>query len=94
MRPFSNVEVTNRNVFGFRQDRVVVSTSSDVCAHAAQHLSWHAAARVRSLANALLRYGWKTADTDGIARKAKRLGLAITGAAGRPERLMSPGLVG
>ncbi len=94
MRTFSNVEVTNRNVFALSQDRVVVSTSSDVCNHAAHHLSWHAAARVRGLAPAGLRRGWKTAVMTGMARKAKRLGLAITGAAGRPERLMSPGLVG
>ena len=53
MRTQFNALVTNRNVFGFNQDRVVVSVCDETWRHAAQHHSArHASKRARGYARA------------------------------------------
>ncbi len=91
MRTYISVAVTNRNVFGFGQSRVVVS-SNDTCAHAAQHLaSWHASKRACGLWRSMKRRG--TAVMAGAALEARYMCLAITGPQGLLVRRTSPALV-
>ena len=93
MRTNINAAVTNRNVFGFGQDRVV-SLWNDSCAFAAQHLaSRHASKRARELARTLKRRGSSTAVMAGAVPKAKPTCLAITGPQWQPVRRTSPELV-
>ena len=93
MRTNLNTVVANRNVFGFGQDCVVVSSWKDSCAHAAQHLaSRHASHRAR-LARLRTRGGLAGDAMAGAAPKAKRTRLAITGPQWQPVRLTSPELV-
>lgn len=92
MRTNMNSVVTNRNVFGYGQDRVVVSSKDASCAHAAEHLaSWHASKRARHGFRARMCRG--TAGTAAVALKAKQLRLAITGPDRLPVRHTSPALV-
>ncbi len=85
--------VTNCNVFGFGQDRVV-SLTNDSCAYAAQHLhSRHASKRARGPAGAVKRRAMATAVMAGAVSKAKPTCLAITGPQWQPVRLTSPELV-
>ena len=93
MRTYFNVVVTNRNDFGFGQDRVVSSLNA-TCAHAAQHLAlWHASKRARESARAMKRRGSGTAAMAGAVLWAKQICLAITGPTRLPVRRMSPVLV-
>ena len=93
MRTNINTSVTNRNVFGFGQDRAV-SLWNDSCAYAAQHLaSRHASKRARELARSLMRGGSGTAVMAGADPKAKQTCLAITGPQWQPVRRTSPELV-
>jgi len=80
--------VTNGNVFGFVQDRVV-SLSADSCRHAAQHL-WHASKRARGLSRSLKRSGLGSAAL-AAAPMAMPTCMAITGR--QPVRHVSPALV-
>jgi hypothetical protein len=92
MRTYTNATVTNGNVFGFGQDRVVSLRNVDTCAHAAQHLSSRSAReRARGLASA----PWRAlaAAMATVARKAKPMGMAITGPQWQPVRRTSPALV-
>ena len=91
MRTYFNVAVTNRNVFGFGQDRVV--SSVDTCARAAHLLSRHASHRARKSARALKRRGSELAAWASTALLAMPLGMTITGPQWRPVRLTSPVLV-
>jgi hypothetical protein len=92
MRTYLNTVVTNRNVFGFGQDRVV--SSLDTCAHAAQHLvSRHAGLCARELARALKRRGSHAAAWASAVLMAKPMCLAITGPQWQPVRRTSPVLV-
>lgn len=92
MRTYFNAVVTNGNVFGLGQDRVVSSQVDATCAHAAQHLeSWHASKRARSLWRHLKRRA--TAVMAGAAPEVRQMCLAITGPQGRLARHTSPALV-
>ena len=83
--------VTNCNVLGLVQDRVV-SFSADSCHYAAQHLaSWHVVKRARGLSRALKRSGLGSAAMVAAALMAKLTCLAITGR--QPVRHASPALV-
>jgi len=85
--------VTNRNVFGFGQDRVV-SLWIDSCASAAQHLHVrHASRRAVGIVRALKRRVYVTAAAASAAPKAMAMCLAITGPQWQPVRLTSPVLV-
>ncbi|MBI3837718.1 MAG: hypothetical protein HY288_07265 [Planctomycetia bacterium] len=91
MRTSIDAAFTNRNVFGFNQDRVVLSWN-DTYAHAAQHLaSWHASKRAGGLSGAMKRRG--TAVVAGAVLAVKQMCLAITGPARQPVRRTSPVLV-
>jgi hypothetical protein len=91
MRTSINTAFTNCNVFGFNQDRVVLSWN-DTYAHAAQHLaSWHASKRAGGLSCALKRRG--TAVVAGAFLVVKQMCLAIMGPARQPVRRTSPVLV-
>jgi hypothetical protein len=91
MRTYFNVVITNRNVFGYGQDRVV-SALNATCAHAAQHhASRHASKRARESAQALKRLSWS--DVAGAVSRVRDLCPAIMGPQWRPVRLMSPTLV-
>jgi len=93
MFTYSNTVVTNRNVFAYGQDRVVLSLDASN-AHAAQHLSsWHASKRARSLGRALKRRGLGHAGLAGAILKAMSMCLAILGSTWQPVRRMSPVLV-
>jgi hypothetical protein len=90
MRTNFNATVTNRNVFGLNQDRVV-SLSTYSCADAAQHLAlWHASKRARDLGRALKRRGLGIAAMAGAVLKAKPMCLAIMGPQWQPVRRTSP----
>jgi hypothetical protein len=85
--------VTNRNVFGFGQGRVV-SLWVGSCASAAQHLHVrHASRRARDIVRALKRRVNVTAAAASAAPKAMLMCLAITGPQWQPVRLTSPVLV-
>ena len=89
MRTNVNTAVTNRNVFGFGQDRVV-SSWSDSYACAAQHLEpRHASKRARATATAFKRRGSVTAVMAGTVQMVKQTCLAITGPLRLPVRLLS-----
>jgi hypothetical protein len=82
--------VTNGNVFGFVQDRVV-TLSADSCHQAAQHLaSWHVSKRARGLSRSLKRSGLGSAAL-AAAPMAMPTCMAITGR--QPVRHVSPALV-
>ncbi len=90
MRTNFNAALTNRNVFGSNQDRVVSSWTKS-CADAAQHLAlWHASKRARDLGRALMRRGLGIAAMAGAVLKAKPTCLAIMGPQWQPVRRMSP----
>jgi hypothetical protein len=90
MRTNFNTAVTNRNVFGLNQDRVV-SLWTKSCADAAQHLaSWHASKRARDLGRTLTRRGLGIAALAGAVLKAKPMCLAIMGSQWQPVRRTSP----
>jgi hypothetical protein len=91
MRTYFNVAVTNRNVLGFGQDRVV--SSLDTCAHAAYLLSRHASHQARKSARALKRRGSELAAWASAVLLATPMGMAITGPQWRPVRHVSPVLV-
>jgi hypothetical protein len=91
MRTYLNVAVTNRNVFGFGQDRVV--SSVDTCARAAHRLSRHASHRARKSALALKRRGSDLAAWASTALLVMPMGMTITGPQWRPVRHTSPVLV-
>lgn len=92
MRTYCKTTLTNRNVFGLGQDRVV--SSWNTCAHAAQHLfSRHAELCARGLARALKRRGSDTAVMADAVLKAMAMCLAITGPQWQPVRHTSPVLV-
>jgi hypothetical protein len=89
MRTSINFAVTNGNVIGLGQDRVV--SSNDTCAHAAQHLpTWHARKRGRGTWCFMKRYA---AAMAGAALEARHLCLVITGPQGQRARRTSPALV-
>jgi hypothetical protein len=92
MRTNLNSVVTNRNVFGYRQDRAVSSLNDGSCARAAQHLaSWHASKHARHEFRARVCRG--IAGMAGAVLKAKPMCLAVTGPQGQPVRRTSPVLV-
>jgi hypothetical protein len=92
MRTYFNSVVTNGNVFGFGQGRVVSSQVDATCAPAAQHLeSWHASKRNRSLRRLLKRRA--AAVMAGAAPEVRQMCLAITGPQGWLARHTSPALV-
>ena len=96
MRTSINNIVANVNVFGFGQDRVVVSSLADTCAHAAQHLETrHATSkRARGWAERAKRSWLATAAMAGAARMAELItSLAIYGPQRLPVRHLSPVLV-
>lgn len=86
--------VTNRNVFGFGQDRVV-SLWIDSCVRARQHLHVrHASRRAVGIVRAAKRRVYVTAAAATTqAPKAMAMCLAITGPQWQPVRLTSPVLV-
>ncbi len=91
MRTNTNAAVTNRNVFGFGQDRVV-SLGASSCASAAQHLELrHASKHLGRQDRGLKRRGTAAAGTAPTTAKTMRL--AITGPQWQPVRVTSPGLV-
>jgi len=92
MRTNNFTSATNRNVFGFGQDRVVVSLWTGSCASAAQHLHDRHASR-RSVIRALKRRLYAIAAVASAAPKAMAMCLAITGPQWQPVRLTSPVLV-
>ncbi len=86
--------VANVNVFGFGQDRVVVSSLIDACAYAAQHLETRHAKRARGWAKRAKRTWLTAAATAGTATLAKLMAsLASVGPQRLPVRRMSPALV-
>ncbi|HEX3725095.1 MAG TPA: hypothetical protein VHV08_02585 [Pirellulales bacterium] len=92
MRTYINAVVTNGNVFGFGQDRVVSSLNDVTYACAAQHLQmWHASKREHGHWDALKRH--VAAVMAGAAVVARRLRLAITRPQGLLVRHTSPALV-
>jgi hypothetical protein len=92
MRTNLNV-VTNCNVFGLAQDRVV-SLWTDSYHRATQHLApRHASKRDRETSQAFKRRGLGLAAMVAAARMAKPKGLAITGCQRQPVRHLSPALV-
>jgi hypothetical protein len=93
MRTNINAVVTNGNVFGFGQDRVVVSLDDATCMHAAQHLkSWHASKSGRGSWRQMKRRA--AAAMAGAAAAARHLCLEITaGPRGLLARHTSPALV-
>lgn len=102
MRTSINNIVANVNVFGFGQDRVVVSSLSDTCAHAAQHLETRHAKRARGeWAKRDKRYWFTAAATAAAAVTAAMAvtlaklitSLAIVGPQRLGMRQMSPALV-
>jgi hypothetical protein len=96
MRTNFNVIVANVNVFGYGQDRVVVSSLFGTCAHAAQHLETrHTSKRARGWAQRVKRSWLATAAMAGAARMAEliMMSLAITGPQRLPVRHLSPVLV-
>jgi hypothetical protein len=95
MRTSNNVIVANVNVFGFGQDRVVVSSLYGTCAHAAHLETRHTASkRDRSWAQRAKRSWLATAAMAGAARMAELItSLAMIGPQRLPVRHMSPALV-
>lgn len=96
MRTSINNIVANVNVFGFGQDRVVVSSLSGTCATAAQHLETRHAKRARGTwAKREKRYWLMPAATAAaVATLAKLItSLAIVGPQRLGMRQMSPALV-
>jgi hypothetical protein len=97
MRTSINNIVANVNVFGFGQDRVVVSSLSGTCATAAQHLETRHAKRARGQwAKRDKRYWLLAAATAAAApvTLAKLISsLAIVGPQRLGMRQMSPALV-
>jgi hypothetical protein len=94
MRTYINNIVANVNVFGFGQDRVVVSSLIDTCAHAAQHLETRHAKRARGWAQRSKRSWLATAAMASAARMPGLMpSLGITGRKRLPVRLTSPVLV-
>jgi hypothetical protein len=91
MRTNTSAAVTNRNVFGFGQDRVVTSWASSCADAALHHASRHAGKHSSRLYRALKRRG--TVAVADVALIARQLRLAITGPQWQPVRQMSPGLV-
>ena len=93
MRTYFNTVVTNRNVFGSNQDRVV-SLGTKSCASAAQHLAlWHAGKCARGTGRALKRRGLGIAALAAAVLKVKPMCLALMGPQWQPVRRMSPVLV-
>jgi hypothetical protein len=84
--------VTNRNVFGYGQDRVVTSADDSSCAHAAQHLlSRHASKRARgSWCAGLKRPRAMAVVMAGAARIEQAFRLAIAEPRRLPVRPLSP----
>jgi hypothetical protein len=96
MRTSINNIVANVNVFGFGQDRVVVSSLSGTCATAAQHLETRHAKRARgSWAKRDKRYWLMPAATAAAAATLAKLimSLAIVGPQRLGMRQLSPALV-
>lgn len=94
MRTSINNIVANVNVFGFGQDRVVVSSLSGTCAYAAQHLETRHAKRARGWAKRDKRDWLTTAAMAAAATLAKLItSLAIVGPQRLGMRQMSPALV-
>ena len=86
MRTNFNLVVTNSNVIGFGQDRVVSSLKATY-APAAQHLAvWHASKRARESARAMKRRGSGTAAMAGAVLWAKQICLAVMGPTRLPVR--------
>jgi hypothetical protein len=91
MRTSINTVITNRTVFGFGQDRAVLSLNG-MDAPAAQHLlSWHAGKRARDLARALKRR--VSAVVAGAVVVVEQMCPTITDAIRQPVRHVSPVLV-
>jgi hypothetical protein len=91
MRTSINNIVANVNVFGFGQDRVVVSSLADTCAHAAQHLETRHAKRARGWAQRSKRPWLITAAMAGAARMPElMLSLGMYEPQRLPVRLVSP----
>ncbi len=102
MRTSINNIVANVNVFGFGQDRVVVSSLLGTCANAAQHLETRHAKRARgSWAKRDKRYWLMPAATAAVTVTAAMaatlakliMSLAIVGPQRLGMRQMSPALV-
>ena len=95
MRTSINSIVANVNVFGYGQDRVVVSSLFDTCACAAQHLETrHVSKRARGWAERFKCAWHATAAMADAARMAGLImSLAIIGPQRLPVRQMSPALV-
>lgn len=94
MRTSINTIVASVNVFGFGQDRVVVSSLIDTCAYAAQHLETRHAKRARGWAQRSKRSWLATAVMASAARMPGLMSsLGITGRKRLPVRLTSPVLV-
>ena len=92
MRTNFTAVVTNGNVYGFGQDRVVSSKVDASCAHAAQHLAlWHASKRARRLWRQLKRR--IPAVMASAAPQSRLMCLDTTGPQGLLARHTSPALV-